>query len=50
MYAEVDGAINSESPTWDSRLTPTRLTCPLPANPTTGTPIHNASQVVVVPL
>jgi hypothetical protein len=48
-YTSVDVAINSLNPAADSRLAPTRLTCLSPASVTAGTPIHSASQVVVVP-
>ena len=48
-YSSADCAINSGKPTVLNRLTPTRETCVCPASVTTGTPIHMASQVVVVP-
>ena len=47
-YSSADCAISSGRPTLLSRLTPTRETCKGPAKVTTGTPIHKASQVVVV--
>src|SRR5439155_12763681 len=43
-------AIRAGKPAAVSRLTATRDTCASPASATTGTPIHNASHVVVVPL
>jgi hypothetical protein len=43
-------AIKSVRPIWVSRLAPTRPAWRSPLNVITGTPIHSASQVVVVPL
>src|ERR1041384_2276710 len=45
-YSSRLGAMNSGKPTLDKILTPPRPTASLPAKLTTGTPIHNASQVV----
>ena len=42
--------MSSGCPTLENRLTPTRAAWLLPASAITGTPIHNASQLVVVPL
>src|SRR5262249_55047664 len=49
-YSFSSFAITSPSPTFASKLTPTRPACRSPARATTGTPIHSASHVVVVPL
>ena len=48
-YAAGLSAISDGSPRRASRLAPTREACARPASVTTGTPIHSASQVVVVP-
>src|SRR5262249_45708825 len=49
-YSSTELAIKSVRPIWLSRLAPTRAAWRSPRSITTGTPIHSASQVVVVPL
>ena len=50
MYSRSPAAIHSARPAWCRILAPTRAAWRVPCRVMTGTPIHSASQVVVVPL